>query len=178
MRNWNRCPGVYCNKSRVALILIASTMAMAQQGQTQDPIDAAVQEVYTARAGGHFEEAARAREKADALLQRVPIDAPQFAGWVQQVAQLYRDSGLRSQSRAVLQGALAQTAALPDWHPARVAMLNALADSWQQEGNLLKAVGLLEQLAVAQPAASRAPKKRAEPGSVIFFNAPHRELFP
>jgi len=72
---------------------------------------------------------------------------------VQQVAQLYRNSGRNAQARAVLLEALARSGSLPDSHPSRIAVLNALADSWWQDGNLLKAVGYLEQAAAARATA-------------------------
>ena len=67
--------------------------------------------------------------------------------------QLYQNSGLNGQARAILQEALNRIGTLPDWHPSRIAMLSTLADSWQQDGSLLKAAGLLEQVAAAQAAA-------------------------
>jgi tetratricopeptide (TPR) repeat protein len=69
------------------------------------------------------------------------------------VAQLYQNSGMNAQARAILQEALARTGPLGDSHPSHIAMLGALGESWRQDGNLLKAVGYLEQAATAQAAA-------------------------
>jgi tetratricopeptide (TPR) repeat protein len=138
---------------RVPLFLLCSLSAVAQQSPPQDPLDAAVQAVWRSRSNGRFEEAAAGREQARALLQRAPADSPRFGGWVQQVAQLFQNSGLNAQARAILQEALARTQPLPDSHPFHIAILNALGDSWRQDGNLLKAVGYLERAAAAQAAA-------------------------
>jgi tetratricopeptide (TPR) repeat protein len=157
MRNWTRCSGVYSNMLRAPLFLVCSLAALAQVSPQprprQDPMDAAIQAVWQTRNTGRFAEAATMREQARALLQRAPVDSPQFAGWVQQVAQLYQQLSLNGQTRAILQEALARTGPLPDSHPSHIAMLNAVGDSLRQDGNLLKAVGYLEQAAAAQAAA-------------------------
>jgi hypothetical protein len=80
------------------------------------------------------------------------VSSARFAGWARQVAQLYQSSGWNVQARATLQEALARTGALNDSHPSRTDLLNALADFWLQDGNLMKAVGYLEQAATAQAA--------------------------
>src|SRR5260370_27142862 len=116
--------------------------------------------VWQVRGSGGFEEAAAGREQARALLQRAPVDSPRFFGWVQQVAQMYQNSSLNAQARAILQEGLARIAPLPDWHPSHITLLNALGDSWRQDGNLLKAVGYLEQAATTQAAA---PPMAAQP---------------
>ena len=72
---------------------------------------------------------------------------------MQQLAQLYQNSGLNAQARALLQEEVARTGPLGDSHPSHTAVLSALADSWRQDGNLLKAVGYLEQAATALAAA-------------------------
>jgi tetratricopeptide (TPR) repeat protein len=153
MRNWIHGPGVYCNMLRLPLFLACALVAVAQLAPQQDPLDTAIQRVWRARNNGSPEEAVAARDQARVLLQRVPVDSPRLAGWAQQVMQLYQNSGLNGQARAILQETLSRTGTLPDWHPSRITMLSTLADSWQQEGNLLKAVDLLEQVAAAQAAA-------------------------
>jgi tetratricopeptide (TPR) repeat protein len=170
MRNWTRCSGVYCNMLRMPLFLLGSFAALAQPSPVQDPLDAAIQSVWQARTNGNFAEAAAARQQARALLQRAPVDSPRFAGWAQQVTQSYQNSGWNAQSRAILQEALARTAPLGNSHPSHIAMLSALGDSWLQDGNLLKAVGFLEQAAVAQAAAP--PPAAAQPvmGGLIMVN--------
>src|ERR1035441_7957849 len=158
MRNCLRSSGVYTNMLRMPLFLICSLAALAQ-----DPFDAANQTFWEARNQCRFEAAAAAREQARALLLRVPVDSPRFAGWVQQVVQLYQNSNRNAQARAVLAEALDRTRPLGDGHPTRIAMLNGLADSWQQDGNLLKAVAYLEQAVTAQ--AKTPPDVAAQPGT-------------
>jgi len=156
MRNWTRSSGVYTNMLRVPLFLICSLAALAQPSPRQNPMDAAIQAVQQARYSGRTEEIAALREQAHALLQRVPVDFPQFANWAQQVAHLYqspnRNANWNAAARAILQEALARTGPLGDSHPSRLAILDAMGWSWRQDGNLLKAVGYLEQAAAARPA--------------------------
>ncbi|MDR3702425.1 MAG: hypothetical protein P4L56_22445, partial [Candidatus Sulfopaludibacter sp.] len=155
--------GVYSYMLRVPLLLICSLAAWAQhwaqQAPQQDPINAAIQVIWQARNEGRFEDAAAAREQARSLLQRAPVDAPQFQGWAQQVSQAYQNSGMNGQARAVLQDALARTAVLGNSHPAHAGMLIALAESWWQDGSLLKAAGYLEQAAAAQEADAPPPAR-------------------
>ncbi|SPE43506.1 exported hypothetical protein [Candidatus Sulfopaludibacter sp. SbA3] len=169
MRNWTRLSGVYCNMLRVTLILVCSWSALAQLSQWQNPMNTALQAVWQARNEGRFAEAAAAREQARALLQRVAADSPGFAGWAQQVAQLYASSSLNGQARVILQDALARTAPLGETPPSHIAMLSALGESWRQDGNLLKAVGYLEQAAAAQAAAPLpAPGQKDQRSMVIM----------
>jgi hypothetical protein len=179
MRNWTGCSGVYTNMLRIPLFLVCSLAALAQPSPRQDPLDTTIQAVWQARNNGRFEEAAAARDQARALLQRVPMDSPRFAGWAQQVAQIYQNSSMNAQARAILQEALTRAGTMGDTQPSRIAMLNALGDSWQQDGNLLKSVGYLEQAAAAQAAAQAAPPIAAPPaaaaqpamGHVIAFGS-------
>src|ERR1035441_5481616 len=156
MRNWLRSSGVYTNMLRVPLFLLCSLAALAQPSPPQNPMDAAIQAVWQVRDSGRTEEVAALREQAHALLRRVPADSQQFANWAQQVAHLYqspnRNANWNAAARAILQEALDRTRPLGDSHPSRIAMLDALGWSWRQDGNLLKAVGYLEQTAAARPA--------------------------
>jgi tetratricopeptide (TPR) repeat protein len=161
MRNWARRSGVYSIMVRMPLFLICAFAALAQPSFRQDPLDTAVQSVWQARNSGRFEEAAAARDQARALLQRAPVDSPRFAGWAQEVAQSYQNSGWSAQARAILQEALSRTAPLGESHPSRIAIVTALGNAWMQDGNLLKAVGYLEQAAAAQAAAP--PPTAAQP---------------
>jgi tetratricopeptide (TPR) repeat protein len=168
MRNKTPHSGVYSNMNRLLLVLACSIAALAQQPSPQDPVDAAIQ-TFWRMDSAHFQEAAAAREQARALLQRVPATSPRFAGWAQQVAQLYQNAGLNAQARAVLEDGLARTAPLGESDPSPIAMLNALAGLWQQDGSLLKAVGYLEQAAAAQAAAPvTAPAPRASQGAAMY----------
>jgi tetratricopeptide (TPR) repeat protein len=165
MRNWTRCSGVYNNMLRVSLYLFCSLAAVAQPMPRQDPLDAALQAGWQAQGSGRFAEATAGREQALALLQHAPVDSPRFPSWVQQLAQLYQNSGWNARARTILQEALARTGPLGDSHPSHTAVLNALADSWRQDGNLLKAVGYLEQAATAM-AAAPAPATTPPAGAV------------
>ena len=166
MRNSHSRSGVYSYMLRVPLLLICSLAAGAQPWAQEDPINAAVQSVWQARNEGRFDDAAAARDQARSLLQRAPVDAPQYQGWVQQVAQAHQSSGMNLQARTILQDALARTAALGNSHPAHTGILNSLAESWWQDGNLLKAAGYLEQAAAAQ---AEAPPVTAPPGAAGKF---------
>jgi len=70
-----------------------------------------------------------------------------------EVARLLRSAGRNSEARAVLEDGLARTAPLGVSHPSRIAILNELAAFWEGDGNLLKAVGYLEQATAAESAA-------------------------
>ena len=153
MRNWRSCSGVYSGMVRVPLLLLYSLTALAQPGPRQDPMDAAIDAVWRARSMSRFSEAAAGLEQARAQLQRTPVNSPRFAGWARQVAQLYQSSGWNAQARAIVQEALERTGPLGDAHPSRTDLLNAMGDLWLQDGNLLKAVGYLEQAATAQAVA-------------------------
>lgn len=168
MRNSPRCSGVYSNMLRIPLFLICSLAGVAQLQPQQDPLDTAIQAVWQARNNGQFGEAAAAREQARALLQRVPADSPQFAGWVQQVAQLYQS--LNGQARAILQDGLARTSALGDSNPSHIAMLSALGESWREDGNLLRAVGYLEQAAAAEAVAPPVAPAQSEARVAVAFS--------
>ncbi len=176
MRNSHSRSGVYSYMLRVPLLLICSLAAWAQaqhwaqQAPQQDPINAALQAVWQARNEGRFEDAAAARDQARSLLQRSPVDAPQYQGWVQQVAQAYQSSGVNLQARAILQDALTRTAPLGNSHPAHVGMLSALADSWWQDGSLLKAAGYLEQAAAAQAEAPPPATAPAAPAGKFMIS--------
>ena len=169
LRNWP--PGFHIYVLRVPLLLVCWFAALAQPSPQEDPLDALIQAVWQARSQGRFEEAAARREQARALLRSVPADSPQFAGWARQVAQFYRTSSLNAQAEATLQEALARVAPLGESHPSHLALLNAQANAWQQDGNLLKAVAYLEQEAAgeaaATPAAAGQPVMR---GAVVSGN--------
>jgi hypothetical protein len=91
-----------------------------------------------------------------ALAQPSPPQNPMDAA-IQAVWQV-RDSGrteevapLREQAHALLRRVPADSQQFANWAQ-QVAHLDALGWSWRQDGNLLKAVGYLEQTAAARPA--------------------------
>ena len=144
--------GVYTTMRRGIACLLWSFTALAQPPQA-DPVGAAIQAHWKARTTGHFEEAAAKRGEARALVEHMPAEAPQFGSWVQQVAQLYQNGGMSAKSSAIVQDALARAGKLGDAHPARILLLNALADYWEQDRNLLKAAATLEKAVAALDAA-------------------------
>jgi hypothetical protein len=156
------------NMRRTLLCFFCSFTVLAQA--PRQPIELAIEAYRTAHVEGRFDEAAAHREDARALLNRTPVQAPQFAFWVQQVVQLYQAAGMNAQFRTVVQEALARAGKLGDSHPTRIALLNMLADSWQQDGSLLKSVAYIEQAITALETAPavKAPAPAAEAGSQWF----------
>jgi tetratricopeptide (TPR) repeat protein len=153
------------------LYLLLSLTALAQSPQ-QNPLDAAYQAYHNARQEARFDDAAAKREEARGLLAQMPVDAPQFGNWVQNVAQLYQGGGMYAQAREVAEAALARTGRLGDAHPTRIQLLNMLANFWQEDRNLLKAATYAEKAAsaleTAPPASPTAPG--STPGNRGFFS--------
>lgn len=147
---------------RGLLGLLLSLSALAQAPQ-QNPLDVAVQAYWKARTEARFDEAAAKREEARGLLAQMPVEAPQFGGWVQNVAQLYQGGGMYARAREVAEAALAQTGRLGDAHPTRILLLNMLAGFWQEDRNLLKAVTYAEKAVAALEAAPPANSAEAGP---------------
>jgi hypothetical protein len=158
---------------RLLAVTVCLVAASAQAPQP-DPVDLAMRNYWDARNSGRFDEAAAHRAEARELLSRTPVDAPQFPGRVQGVAQLYRSGGMNAQARAVLEEGLARAAALGDSHPARIQLLDFLAVFWQQNGNLLKALSYREKAVAALDAAppDSAPPR---PGALVIEGMPIAE---
>jgi tetratricopeptide (TPR) repeat protein len=154
--------GVYRNMRRGFLCLLWSLSALAQAPQ-QNPLDLAIQAHWKARTETRFDEAAAKREEARSLLAQMPVDAPQFGGWVQNVAALYSGAGMQARAREVAEAALARTGRMGDAHPTRIQLLNMLAGFWQEDRNLLKAATYAEKAVSALEAAP--PPGSAEAGS-------------
>jgi tetratricopeptide (TPR) repeat protein len=163
MGNWTRLSGVYSNMHRLPLLLVCWFTAMAQQPPAQDPLDAAIQAAYAAN--GHFQEAVAAREQARELLRHMPASAERFGIETSQVAQLFQNVGRNAEARAILEDGLARIAALGKSHPPDFYLLSALERYWENDGNLLKVVGYLEQ----QTAAPAAPPKTSS-GQPLFVS--------
>src|SRR5438067_1098030 len=104
---------------RALALFLCSWAGMAQAPQ-RSPLEDSIQAYWKARSDGRFAEAAAAREKARILLQSTPLDAPQFQGWLQSIAQLYENAGRTAQARALTEEALSRSATLPEAHPIRV----------------------------------------------------------
>jgi tetratricopeptide (TPR) repeat protein len=156
----------------LAYLLCVSPL-LAQLGgpePQQAPIDALILSYQSAYSNGRFAEAAAKRDEASALLSQIPVGDPQFVNWSQRVSQLYESGGFSQQARSVLEQALARVAALGDQSPGRVALLSALANSWQQDRNLRKALGYTEQAVTA--AEAQAPRTAQSPPSApVWFSA-------
>ena len=149
-------------RGSLAYLLLASPL-LAQSGRPvpqQAPVDALVQSYQSAYSNGRYDEAAAKRDQARALLSQIPVDDPQFANWAQRVSQLYDGGGFALKARDVLEQALARAGGLGDSSPARIALLDALARSWEEDRNLLKAVSYSEQ---AVAAAEAQPPRTAIP---------------
>src|SRR6266403_1420430 len=151
------------------LFVLCSIVALGQVPQ-REPFDIAVQSYWDARAGGNFDQARFRREEARNLLAQTPSDSPLLPSRVQTVAQLYHDSGWRAQARAVVQDELSRANSPAESHPIRIQLLNMLADFWQQDGNLLKALSYREQaVAALESAPPSTSPDRAQPRLIPLY---------
>jgi len=158
-------------------LLFASPLLaqLVQPAPQQAPIDALIGSYQSAFRNGRYDEAAAKRDQARALLGQIPVDDPQFANWAQRVSQIYDSGGFALQARNILEQALVRAAGLPDSSPVHIALLDAIARSWEQDRNLLKAVNYLEQAlaAVEAPPPSGAPT----PSRVAVAAANYADLY-
>jgi len=148
------------------LLLLCASTALAQfsriPGEITDPIAAKIEARRKASEEGRFADAAALREGARTILSKLPAESPQFTGWVQSVVSEYEGSGRMAQARAIIEDALARVNAKSADH---TVLLQWLARLWQNDGNLLKAVATLEQVAAGPP--SVAPKADPQPAYVM-----------
>jgi len=151
------------NWFHLPLYLACAGLALAQPSTSREPVEAAIQAAGQARTGV---EAAAARDRALAALQQEPATSPRFGWWVQEISQLYQMAGWNAKARSVLEDALARTASRKDGGNLQALVLNFLAMAWQQDGNLLKTVGTVEQLAAVEESA---PRKPAGSASVYYL---------
>src|SRR5579871_3879459 len=98
--------------ARLAVFLLACAVSFGQPPQP-DPIDAATQEYHQAHNRGDFEAAAAKREEARKLLGQASVDSQRFAGWVSNVASLYRSAGRTAQARGILEETLKRADGIP-----------------------------------------------------------------
>ena len=133
-----------------ALLVLAVAMLAAAQELPSDPLQTAIRAARILGAT-QFEQAASTREKAREVLRQWPATSDDFPSLVNQVARLYANAGWNAESRAVVEEGLAQTKSLGKTHPTRIALLNWLASSWQDDGNLLKSQAYLEEVVEAMP---------------------------
>jgi tetratricopeptide (TPR) repeat protein len=149
-------------RTLIYILLTAPLLAQFDRPDFQQaPIDALVQSYQSAYSEGRFDEAAAKRDQARALLNQTAVTDPQFANWAERVSQLYDGGGFAAQARDVLEQALARNGATAESAPARVALLNAIARSWEQDRNLLKAATYLEQALEAAEAHPQHTQQRA-----------------
>jgi hypothetical protein len=149
------------------LFVLCSTVVL---GQIPPPFDVAVQSYRDARVSGNFDQARDRREEARGLLAQTPLDSPLLPSRVQIVAQLYQNAGWRAQARAVVEDELSRANSLAETHPVRIQLLSMLADFWQQDGNLLKALSYREKIVAALEAApTSASANKPQPGLNPFF---------
>jgi tetratricopeptide (TPR) repeat protein len=149
------------------LFVLCSTVVLGQVSR-REPFELAIQSYRDARASGNFDQASAHREEARSLLAQTPLDSPLLPSRVQTVAQLYQSSGWRARARAVVEDELSRTNSLVESHPIRIQLLNMLADFWQQDGNLLRALSYRERAVAAleaTPASASpdAPQPRLDP---------------
>src|SRR5437870_1764423 len=138
--------------TRGFLFVLCSAVVLGQVPR-REPFEIAIQSYRDARSSGDFDTAAARREEARRLLALTPVDSPQLLSRVQAVAQIYQSSGRRAQARAVVQDSLSLADSLGESHFIRIQLLNMLADFWQQDGNLLRALSYREKAVAAQESA-------------------------
>jgi tetratricopeptide (TPR) repeat protein len=109
----------------------------------QDSIDSAIVGYQQARRQGRFEEAAALRAQARALLDQAPAASPEFQRWPL-VSESYK-YGRTPEERAVYESALARVARSGGNDLTRDELLGALARSWDQDGEPLRALEYREQ---------------------------------
>jgi hypothetical protein len=131
-----------------------AAFALAQIQYQEDPVQTAIRAYQTARDQGHFAEAAAKREQARSLLDRIPADSQQYGNSVRSVAQLYQNAGMSAKGLAIAQQALSRAT-----DDNRVELLQMIADFYQQDRNLLQAVGYREKAVAAMDEAAAKPAK-------------------
>jgi tetratricopeptide (TPR) repeat protein len=137
--------------------LLCSWVALAQPAQ-RDPIQSLINAYRTASSEGRFDEAAARRADARDLLKRVPPDAPDLAFWVSQVSMLYARAERTAEASALLEDAVVRAGN----GPRATSLLNDLSSSWEQEGNLLRAVEYAEKaIAAAEAPETASPAEGA-----------------
>jgi tetratricopeptide (TPR) repeat protein len=159
------------------LFLLCSTVVLSQV-PPREPFEVAIQLYRDARAVGNFDQAHARREEARSLLALTPLDSPMLPSRVQMVAQLYQSSGWHAQARAVVEDELSRAISLVESHPVRIQLSNMLADFWQQNGNLLRALSYREKIVAALEAspASASPDAAQPRLNALTGTAPVRRV--
>ncbi len=160
MRNWRSCSGVYSGMVRVPLLLLYSLTALAQPGPRQEPMDAAIDAVWRARSMSRFSE-------ANAGLERGSRATAAYSGEFAALRRLgaagsaaLPEFGLERAGAGDCAGGAGAHRPAGRCAPIPHRPAECVGDFWLQDGNLLKAVGYLEQAATAQAAAPPAAEGR------------------
>jgi tetratricopeptide (TPR) repeat protein len=137
------------------VLMLGSVSALAQLSQMGafETLPAAHQE---ALAAGRYEVATAKLNELRRAVEQAPVDAPEFADWVERVSSIYSGLDMHRDSRAILEGALARVGKSGSAR-VRVAILTQLANSWSEDRNPLKAVGCLEEAAALANAGGVSP---------------------
>jgi tetratricopeptide (TPR) repeat protein len=171
--------------SRTVLCLLVSSLALGQTPRPA-PIQTVVEAHWKSLSAGRFGEAAARREEARSLLDSLPADDPDFENSVQTVAQLYEGAAMYQQSRDIRENALTRAAALGESSRTRINLLTEVANAWQQDRNVLKALSYWEKaVAAIETAPTATPalpesRPRMMRGSFVvngYFN-PNGSVFP
>jgi len=140
------------------MMCIALCLPALGQTDQQDPIAKVLQAYWEAGRAGRFGDAAARREQARDLLPHLPVEAPLFGQWVQSVVSIYQAAGRNAEAREIAEAALARTIRLGDSDSAHTQLLDLLANSWEQDGNLLNCASYLEKMVAALEAAPQDPQ--------------------
>jgi tetratricopeptide (TPR) repeat protein len=136
------------------VLVLSSVFALAQQ--QKDAFETLLQAHQEALEAGHYELATAKRNELRSLLDSAPVDAPEFANWVERVSSIYGGVDMHRDSRAILESALARVGKSG---PAkvRILLLSQIANFWAEDRNPLRAVSCLEEAAAAAKAGGESP---------------------
>src|SRR5215470_2047034 len=108
------------------VLVLGSVLAIAQpQNEKIETLFEAHQEALTA---GHYELATAKRNDLRSFIESTPVDAPEFADWVERVSAIYGGLDMHRDSRDILERALARVGKSGP-AKARVKLLSLLATS-------------------------------------------------
>jgi hypothetical protein len=108
-----------------------------------NPLDEALQGYWNLANAGKFTEAAAKRDELRSLVAKLPADDPQLDSMATNLAQIYAGGGMTAQARSILNDALARSGS------SHVVLLSSLAQSWDNDGNLLQAASYWRQAVAA-----------------------------
>ena len=146
---------------RVVILLFLSMLVFAQPQQS--PVEAAISAYSTAHGAGRFTEASQKLDDARHLLDTLKPETPDFGFASIRVAQVFDGLAMTVQARAILESALSRLESLGAAHPAHIGLLSTLADSWEADRNLLKALDYRERAVAASDALGNRPPPARSP---------------